>query len=68
MSCQAQYLNGELAEGRRVATQEQAEHQVVRTLHAIYILFIHIIVVIFLSLCYSVKLFLLQPTSFAFSC
>jgi len=49
------------------AAQEEAEHQAVRTLHAICILFISIIVVIFFSLCHPVKLLLSQPMSFAFS-
>jgi len=33
----------------------------------LYILFISIVVVIFFSFCYSIKLFLSQPTNFAFS-
>jgi len=36
MEYHAQYLSGELAEGEAFASQEQAEHQVVRTLHNVY--------------------------------
>jgi len=36
MGCHAQYLSGELAEGGVFATQEQAKHRVVRTLHIAY--------------------------------
>jgi len=35
MGCHAQYLSGELAEGGGFATQQQAEHWVVRTLHVV---------------------------------
>jgi len=36
MPCFYQHLSGELAEGEAFATQEQAEYQVVRTLHLVY--------------------------------
>jgi len=49
---------------RDFATQEQAQHQVVRTLHVVRILFISLIAIF--SFCYFVKLFSSQPVSFAF--